>query len=298
MNQTTEELAWKTFEDLHLNPQSVFIGKSGKTNQARTVEIHLEDHAQTYEFGIVFRILNDLYVYEVKSVAKTTIQGQKEWKSKAMQKRKFLREHLSILGQQNDLFTGIKNITYVILTDNRIIPDINNSIPIVDGKTYLEAFPKMIRSKIEKEMEKNNGWINKAPLLKTLIEMFPNESELTHLYANSEIDPAVRETYYKKSLAVYENPLVMSHFSTLYIQQGRLEEAEVLLASAVQKNPSDPNIHYNMACLYAKRQEVEKMKSELKRSVDLNSAYKQKAIADTDFQEYWEDMDFREIVMV
>lgn len=76
----------------------------------------------------------------------------------------------------------------------------------------------------------------------------------------------------------------------------RFEEAEAAYDETLRINPNYDSALYNKACIYAKRQQKSIMLEFLQQIIDRNKRFVGIAREDTDFEEYWDDEDFKALL--
>lgn len=76
----------------------------------------------------------------------------------------------------------------------------------------------------------------------------------------------------------------------------RLEESELVYFEALKRNPNDDTSLYNLACIYARWQQKNKVLELLQKAIDCNEENIELAKVDTDFEEYWEDKSFKNLL--
>ncbi len=94
----------------------------------------------------------------------------------------------------------------------------------------------------------------------------------------------------------WEQTLLFRKASALYALNDLQASFEVYQQS-LKKYPSDNASElYNLACIYARWQDRAKVLSHLARAIAIKPAHKAEALADSDFQDYWQDPDFMALV--
>jgi len=68
------------------------------------------------------------------------------------------------------------------------------------------------------------------------------------------------------------------------------------LEKAIELKPDDAGAWFNRACLYALKGERENALSDLRRAIELDSSFKEKAKKDKDFEALWDDEEFKKLV--
>lgn len=93
-----------------------------------------------------------------------------------------------------------------------------------------------------------------------------------------------------------ENVEALSEYANLLTRSGRYQEGlEVDLRLAALR-PTDPFVHYNLACSYAMLGEKEKAFEQLARAVELGYDDREFLLSDTDLKSLREDPRFRRIL--
>ena len=77
---------------------------------------------------------------------------------------------------------------------------------------------------------------------------------------------------------------------------GRVDEALKASEKAIELKPDNENALYNNACINSLKGNKEKVLSVLKRAIELDKSYKEKAKKDKDFKKLRDDDDFKKLV--
>jgi tetratricopeptide (TPR) repeat protein len=84
--------------------------------------------------------------------------------------------------------------------------------------------------------------------------------------------------------------------SATLIRLGRYDEALKAAEKAIELKPDFASAWFNLACFYSIKGNKEKTLSNLKKAIELDASYKEKAKKDKDFENLWDDEDFKEVV--
>ena len=77
---------------------------------------------------------------------------------------------------------------------------------------------------------------------------------------------------------------------------GRYEDALQAYEKALELNPKSANAWFNMACSHSLKGNKDRALVWLRKAIDVDSSYKEKAKTDGDFQSLWADPDFKKLV--
>ena len=133
-------------------------------------------------------------------------------------------------------------------------------------------------------------------------EAFSKEMESQILFVeasfyavNGKHDDALR--LYKRVLALKpDNHLALSNQGNVLKELHRYDEAIDSFERALLLSPDNPAAYYNMATIYAKLRRKDKMLTSLSKAFQLNGAdYKDEALNDPVFKEYWNDTSFKNL---
>ncbi len=137
--------------------------------------------------------------------------------------------------------------------------------------------------------------------LKEAHEQFNQEAETQRTFLEASLlDIADKpEEALKKYDEVLEmkpdHRLAMQRKGKVLRKKGRYETAVEEFERALEQSPESPSILYDLASTYAKMNRKEKMLSNLKKSISIEPEYKDEALNDESFKDYWDDREFRDL---
>ncbi len=113
-------------------------------------------------------------------------------------------------------------------------------------------------------------------------------------HANGRAEEALK--IYKKLVAVKPDHQVgWEKMGTAYRELMRYEEAIEAYQKAIDLDPSDPTAYYNLAATYARRRQREKMLETLGLAIKNDGEFKDEALNDPAFRDYWNDPNFKDL---
>ena len=68
------------------------------------------------------------------------------------------------------------------------------------------------------------------------------------------------------------------------------EAAKQILLNAESKFPNEPIIKYNLACYFCQTEDIETAKSDLKKTLEIDSIWRLKALDDEDLKPLWDSL--------
>jgi tetratricopeptide (TPR) repeat protein len=116
----------------------------------------------------------------------------------------------------------------------------------------------------------------------------------------------------KKAIEYYEQALKIAkeigdrrgegnHLGNLgnaYSALGDAKKAIEYYEQALKVNPENKSMWYNKACAHSSMNKKSKALEDLKRAVDLNPSYRELAKSNKNFENLWEDQEFKDIITV
>jgi tetratricopeptide (TPR) repeat protein len=118
--------------------------------------------------------------------------------------------------------------------------------------------------------------------------------EASFYYINGKLQDALR--VYKKLLQLKpDHYIAWNNYGTILRDLLRFEEAEESYKKALELSPDNPSVLYLHATLFALQKKKEKMMEFLKKSITFDSEFKDEALNDKAFKEYWEDAEFKDV---
>jgi tetratricopeptide (TPR) repeat protein len=107
-------------------------------------------------------------------------------------------------------------------------------------------------------------------------------------------EEALRE--YKKLVVLkQDHHLAWTNLGKVYRELFRYDEALESYNKALTLAPNDPNILYNIAATYGRMKRKEQMLETLSRAIANDGEYKDEALNDAAFREYWNDPQFKDL---
>lgn len=204
------------------------------------------------------------------------------------------------------------------------------------GTAYTNKNREEAETKIKRVLELNpevaNYWITKSVIVAEFEENYEKAIELLHKVievAKEEVKISQKgeiltlawaniSAYYHRSgqnqtalwaadkgFQVYQNypQTTVEWEETLYFRKGQalfhmgnLEDSLQVYQKGLGKYPNKNSMLYNIACIYARWKEKEKMLNYLQKAIDIYSEHKEEASKDLDFEKYWQDEDFLALV--
>lgn len=118
--------------------------------------------------------------------------------------------------------------------------------------------------------------------------------EASFYSANGRIDEAIR-TYQRVVEVMPDNVVAWVSLGNAYREDEKYEEAIEAYRKALGVSPNDPPACYAMAAAFAKLKNKEKMLEYLRRASVHDGEYKDDALNDPAFQDYWNDPEFKDV---
>ena len=88
---------------------------------------------------------------------------------------------------------------------------------------------------------------------------------------------------------------IWSNLAMVLIANKSLDEAKSAVEKALELNPKNQNAIFNLACIYSLMGNKESALEKLKIAIEINPKLKQNAKEDKDFDNLWEDDEFKRI---
>jgi len=144
---------------------------------------------------------------------------------------------------------------------------------------YDEAL-EAVEKAIELKKDNVNAWFTKC-------------ASLFYLCRYNEALKASEKTIELKS----DNAEAWSNKGITLIKLNRHNEAIKTYEKAREFNPDNASYWFNLACSYAIQEVREKTLSNLKRAIELDKSFKEKAKEEKDFEKLWDDGDFKKLIL-
>ncbi|MFZ3165997.1 MAG: tetratricopeptide repeat protein [Candidatus Methanoperedens sp.] len=155
----------------------------------------------------------------------------------------------------------------------------NKGITLNNLGRYDEAL-KAAKKAIEIKPDNINAWFNKCA---SLFYLGRYDEALKAAEKAIEIRPDNAEAWSNKGITL--------------IKLNRHNEAIKTYENAIELNPDNASYWFNLACSYAIQKVREKTLSNLKRAIDLDKSFKEKAKEEKDFEKLWDDGDFKKLIL-
>ena len=101
---------------------------------------------------------------------------------------------------------------------------------------------------------------------------------------------------YKKLLAVKpDHQVAWERMGNAYRELQRYDDAVESYQKAIELDPDDPSSYYNLAATYARQRKKEKMLETLGLAIKNDGEFKDEALNDPAFRDYWNDPSFKDL---
>ncbi|MBI2921292.1 MAG: tetratricopeptide repeat protein [Planctomycetes bacterium] len=118
--------------------------------------------------------------------------------------------------------------------------------------------------------------------------------EASFYYISGKLQDALR--VYKKLLALKpDHYIAWNNYGTILRDLLRFDEAMESYQKALDLSPDNAGVLYLFATVYAMQKKKDKMMEYLKRSITFDAEFKDEALNDKAFKEYWEDPEFKDV---
>ena len=115
-------------------------------------------------------------------------------------------------------------------------------------------------------------------------------------FAHSHGKPEEALKIYRKLVAVKPDHQVgWEKMGTAYRELMRYDEALEAFQKAIELDPEDPSSYYNMAATYARLRKRDKMLETLNLAIKNDGEFKDEALNDPAFRDYWNDPSFKDL---
>ncbi len=146
-----------------------------------------------------------------------------------------------------------------------ITPDrIKRDAIVKEGEKYLKSANNGERTMLDHMAESLAGAdVNWLEWLQNFTQLYPKEIRYINLlgnFANGDGDTEKAESYYKKSLAIEENPDALNSLGYLYTGQGKMNEAKVVLDRQIAVGGDLANPYDSMGDYYLEVKDNQKAK--------------------------------------
>ena len=135
---------------------------------------------------------------------------------------------------------------------------------VKEGEKYLESANNGERAMLDTMVESLAGAdVNWLEWLQNFTQLYPKEIRYINLlgnFASGDGDIEKAESYYKKSLAIEENPDALNSLAYLYTGQGKMNEAKVVLDRQIAVGGDLANPYDSMGDYYLEVKDNQKAK--------------------------------------
>jgi len=118
--------------------------------------------------------------------------------------------------------------------------------------------------------------------------------EASFYYISGKLQDALR-VYKKLLLLKPDHYIAWNNYGTIVRDLLRFDEALDAYTKALELSPDNPGVLYLFATVYAMQKKKDKMMETLKKSIAFDPEFKDEALNDKAFKEYWEDPEFKDI---
>ncbi len=160
-----------------------------------------------------------------------------------------------------------------------------------------------LRTQVEHEIRRGAGGHREefAKEFETQRKKFLEEVQAHTLFLEASFytihgkpENAARE--YKKLLAIRpDNHVAWTNLGNVYRELLRYDDALEAYQKALDLSPNEPIILYNIAAAYARGKRKDKMLDALSKAIAGDGEYKDEALNDAAFREYWHDPQFKDL---
>jgi tetratricopeptide (TPR) repeat protein len=193
------------------------------------------------------------------------------------------------------LETNLEHRMREILVELREKTEGELSHTIGEFRVQIEHEVRKMLAEFKEKIEKDSA--EKEKDFKEYLESYKTFIEGSFYAAGGRLKEALRQ--FNKILS--KNPkhfLALVNKGNILKELKRFDEAEEAYQSALELAPDDPALLYNISTLYAKSRYKDKMLYYLAKSFQNNGEYKDDALNDTSFREYWNDPAFKNLLEV
>jgi len=118
--------------------------------------------------------------------------------------------------------------------------------------------------------------------------------EASFFYISGKLPDAIR--VYRKLLALKpDHYIAWNNFGTILRDLMRYDEALEAYQKALDQSPDNPGVLFLFATVYALQKKKDKMLEFLKKSIAFDGEFKDEALNEKSFKEYWEDPEFKDV---
>jgi tetratricopeptide (TPR) repeat protein len=155
-----------------------------------------------------------------------------------------------------------------------------------------------IRKMLSEFKEKSEKYLKeKEDALKDYIESHKMFIEGSFYAINGKFDKALKE--FNKLLSLHpKHFLALVNKGNVLKELSRYEDALEAYQAALEISPEDPSLLYNIGSVYAILKRKDKMLQYLAKSFQNDGEYKDEALNDLTFKEYWNDPAFKDLLEI
>jgi tetratricopeptide (TPR) repeat protein len=237
------------------------------------------------------------YVEEAEEVSKLTDRYAEEFEDKKVE----MREFLSNLKEEKE---GELERYTELLEENsaqRIREEISTLREQAEKEVEhtLQDLHEDVEVQIEREIKEVESDIEEN--LRELHEKFEREAEAQRLFLEASLLDLTEK--FDEALDKYDDVLDMKPDHHLAIQRkarvlnrkGQSEMALKELQESLDHSPESPSLLYDIARTYALMSRKDRMLEFLEKSISIDDEYKDEALNDEAFKEFWDDRDFKDL---
>jgi tetratricopeptide (TPR) repeat protein len=163
----------------------------------------------------------------------------------------------------------------------------------------LQDLHEDVEVQIEREIKEVESDIEEN--LRELHEKFEREAEAQRLFLEASLLDLTEK--FDEALDKYDDVLDMKPDHHLAIQRkarvlnrkGQSEMALKELQESLDHSPESPSLLYDIARTYALMSRKDRMLEFLEKSISIDDEYKDEALNDEAFKEFWDDRDFKDL---
>ncbi|MCE9582853.1 MAG: HEAT repeat domain-containing protein [Planctomycetes bacterium] len=118
--------------------------------------------------------------------------------------------------------------------------------------------------------------------------------EASFFYISGKLPDSIR--VYRKLLALKpDHYIAWNNFGTILRDVMRYDEALEAYQKALDQSPDNPGVLFLFATVFALQKKKDKMLEFLKKSIAFDGEFKDEALNEKSFKEYWEDPEFKDV---
>ena len=238
-----------------------------------------------------------VYIEESQQITKRTDRVLEELEAKKLDILEFVKKLKEEKEAEIERYSDLLNQN----TDHKLREEVMGLRQKAEKE--LEETLGQLRQQIELEVRRLGG-DQKEKLDKDFLaqhEKFKKEVEAHTLFlqasfAHSHGKPEEALKIYRKLVALKPDHQVgWEKMGTAYRELMRYDEALESYQKAIELDAEDPSSYYNMAATYARMRKREKMLETLNLAIKNDGEFKDEALNDPAFRDYWNDPEFKDL---